>query len=265
MDLNVVDVLQLDVVLQRQSQRVSREVTVVGGVLEQSADAARCQNGVICVNGGIRAVRVVSDDAEALVLLADQIHHGVAFNEGDVCPRFGSLQQMAGDLLARFVLMEQDPRAGMGPLLGIDEFLAVLGELNAEIHQISDHLSGGADHNIHRVGIVFVVSRPHGVLIKGVVIRVVPQNANAALGQEGITFGGNALGHDGHAFVGGEVQGTVKSRNTAANDHDIGFHIMHLPAPASAPRGSGRRRVWRRPRGSLPHWFPAHGAYFQEY
>ena len=79
--------------------------------------------------------------------------------------------------------------------------------------------------------------RPHGIFVEGVVVLFIPQYTDAALCQKGIAFAGNILGDNGNFLICRQVQGTVQSRNAAADDDNIGFRMFHFAFSSILSRG----------------------------
>ena len=93
---------------------------------------------------------------------------------------------MGSNFLAGLVLVEQDSGLGMGSFPGIVKAVTVFLKPNTVANQLFNDCPGGANHNVNRLGIVFIVSGLHGILKEGIIVRFVPEDTNAALGQEGI-------------------------------------------------------------------------------
>ena len=140
MNLYVVDMLQADVVPQSQRNGIPGQVTIVGGMLEQPADSSGGKNGVVRCDGGLVSVRVMSDDSAAFSFIAEPIYHGIVFDEGDIVSVPRGFQQMGGDFLAGFILMEENPRTGMCAFSGVMICFSVFFKPDAERHQIADHI-----------------------------------------------------------------------------------------------------------------------------
>ena len=98
---------------------------------------------------------------------------------------------------------------GVGALSGVNEFLSVLLEANAKGYKIRDDLLRGMDHNMYRIGIVLIMPRLHGVLVKGIVIVFVTQNADPPLGEEGVASAGYVLGYYHNALLFRQIQGAI--------------------------------------------------------
>ena len=80
---------------------------------------------------------------------------------------------------------------------------------------------GGADHDVHRLPAVFVVAGLEGVVKKALVILRRFQDADAALGQEGVAVFDDVLCDHRDLLVVGKLQCGEKTGAAAADDHDI--------------------------------------------
>ena len=127
-------------------------------------------------------------------------------------------QEFAGDFPAGNILMEENPFVGMGPLTGKGKgpILPAL-EFHAVPHQVSNHILGGTNHNVHRLPVIFIMARFHGVLKVAAVVRFILQHTDAALGQIGIAAFRIRFCHNCDLPVSRKVKGTVKAGTSASN------------------------------------------------
>ena len=106
MYLYVINMLQLDSVFQRQSQRITGQMTVIGRVFKQTSDTAGCKNRVIGINACIISLKIMTDNSTAAVILANQIHHGEIFDQRNIFTIFCCFQQMRSDFFSGFIFVE---------------------------------------------------------------------------------------------------------------------------------------------------------------
>ena len=188
-DLDVVQMLHRDLMAQGDGQSIPGDVGEVGGVLIQSSQATAGQHHVIGFDEVGFPLLPTHDHPAADIVLGHQVQHGGVFQDGDVGPGPDLLQQGGDDLLPGDVLMEQDAGAGVGPLPGVVQgAVGTAGKAHPQAQQVAGHLVGAADHQLHRVGVVFIVPGPEGILKIVRVILLPPQHAHAALGQIGVGF-----------------------------------------------------------------------------
>ena len=209
MDLNVINMLQLDAVFEGKRDGVTRQVLIVGRMLEDTADAACGKYGIVRPNSGINAVFVVTDDTAALVTFTNEVNHRVVFDDGDILPRSCGFKQVRGDLLAGLVLVEQNTLMGVRPLTRVNKRLPVLLKANAKGYEIRNDLLRGMDHDMYRIGIVLVMSRLHRILVEGVVIVLVTQHADAALRKIRVASASLILGYYYYTLFFRQIQGAI--------------------------------------------------------
>ena len=116
MDLDVVGMLERDAVLLCDAHAVSREQRIVRAVHEEAADATRGKKRMVRMQAKHRAVAPYSHKACAvrraiLVLALDKVDHLSVLEDLDVFELLHLCQKLCRDLLARDVLVEEDPRA----------------------------------------------------------------------------------------------------------------------------------------------------------
>ena len=151
----------------------------------------------------------MSDDAVALVSLTNEIDHRIVFNDGNILSCSCGFKQMRGDLLAGFVLVEQNTLMRVCALTGVYELLPVLLKTNAKGYKIGNDLLRGMDHDMYGIGIVFVMSRLHRVLVEGIVIVLVSENTDASLGEIGIASASFILRYYYYTLFFRQIQGTI--------------------------------------------------------
>ena len=170
MDLDVIDMLCLNAVLQRNRDSISGQLTEVRRMTIETADAARRKYGVIgndciclsilvpddsaaanamilceravrqCVLSDLHGQRLLSALA-VFIFRCENIDHCRIFLHRDIRTLLRLLEQMARDLLTRDVLMEEDALVAVCALAGKCKRAVVrLCELDAISDQVADHV-----------------------------------------------------------------------------------------------------------------------------
>ena len=225
-DLDVVHVVELDAMGLADAAAVAGEAAVVGGVLVEAADAARCQQGVAGPDGE-RARGVAREDAgaarvrAALFFYKKVLHHGV-LHDADVGQAADLGEKCGRNRLARRVLVVDDAVATVGALARVVKIARIRAvEVHAVAHQLADHVAARPDHGVHALGPALIVAGAHRVVEPGVVVVVVAHHADTTLREHGVAVVDSLLGEHDHPQVAGEVQGREEPRHAAADDRDV--------------------------------------------
>ena len=75
MDLDVVDVFQFDAMAHGNGQGIASEMREIRRMVIQAADTATGQNRFIGLDSSVAALAVAGDDAQAAVLVGDDVDH----------------------------------------------------------------------------------------------------------------------------------------------------------------------------------------------
>ena len=206
---------------------VPGEAREVRGARVEPAHATGGKDRGVRVNLDLLAVRPRGHDAAtharatALKALEDVRHAGVLEDA-----RMGQVahagKQVRGDLLPRDVLVVDDARAGVCPLARVVQLpVRPAGEANAALDQVVDDGAARADHDVHALQAVLVVARAQRVLKEGLVVARVVQDADAALGEHGVTVVHGLLGEQDHRERLREVERAVETSHAAADDDHV--------------------------------------------
>ena len=161
----------------------------------QSADTSGGKNGIFAVNLQHFAVSGLGDHAGALAIFFQNVSHGGVFHDGDVGERLHGAKKHSGDFLAGHIFMKTDAWTGVGALFCVKQgTVRILSEADTQAQQVVNDGPAAPDHDIDTLPTVLVMAGTHGILKIGIVIIVIPEDADAALGQHGIADVKTSLG-----------------------------------------------------------------------
>ena len=212
-DLDIVDVLEKDVMLQRDREGVARD--------EESADTAGCEYYGFAEYRVKITLRILCDDAFADVLLTDEIDHGRVFVKIDVLLFTDILEKLRCDLLSGDVLVVENTGSGVTAFLGKIQVIALLVEVDVIVEEFSDDDRRLADHGIDRFSRVLIVTGTQSILEVVFVVLGVLQRGDTALGEvRGAVFQRIFCEHvDGKVFR--QMQSAEEAGGTGTYDDDI--------------------------------------------
>ena len=229
MDLHIIHVLQFYSVLLRNPAGIARQNREIRGVLIQTADAACRHDRILRMDVQRLAVPCLRDHAAAVIIHDENICHYSIFHDGHIRQFFHMRKQRRGDLLAGDILMETDSRSGMCSLSRVGKrAIRILRKTNPEGKQIIDDRPASADHEIHALLPVLIMSRPHGILKIGIIIVLIMQHTDASLCQHGITALQIFFGQHQNLLVSSKTQRRIQPCHSAACNHYVIVHISHL-------------------------------------
>ena len=294
MNLHVVHVVERHAVRRRHAAPVARKTGEVGRALVEAADAACGENDVACAQLQVPAARVVRRDAHAGAVLDEKVIHAHVLVDLHVVKAPHLREQLGGDLLARHVGMVEDARARVRALAGV--VVGAVGhavKVNAQVHQVADHVSARPDHGVHALGAALSVAGAHGVVEPGVVVILVAHHADAALREHGIAALKVFLADHGHAQATRQVERRVETGNATAHNDDVAHkrlrmrgrsvlahlrrclsilhqplyhnswcHVSHLPASSSMRSSGSTARCGSSGSATSPVMFSRHAASF---
>ena len=137
----------------------------------------------------------------------------------DIGKSLHGAQEDGGDLLPGHIFVKTDAGPGVSAFLCVEKgSVRIFGETDAQTEQMINDGTAAPDHDIDAFPAILVMAGPHGILKVGIVIIVIPEDADAALGQHGIAGGKAALGQKQYFLVGRQVEGSVEPCNAAAGD-----------------------------------------------
>ena len=223
MDLNVVYVVDRDAVAEADGKRVAGEYSEIGGVFEHAAQAPRSEHRVVGKQPVKSAVfAVLCHYAEALVAAADYVDHSHIGHDEHVAQRAHFAHELGGYLPAGAVLVEADPRAGMAALARVGErTVGAAGKAHAAGDEVVDELLRVSYHAVDRGGVVLVVAGAHGVFEVALIVGLVHQPADAALGEVAVRLVGGVLADYEYLFVPWQVERAVEPCNARAHDYNV--------------------------------------------
>ena len=97
----------------------------------------------------------------------------------------------------------------------------------SERKQMVNDGSAPADHQLHALSAVLVVSGPQRVLKIGIVIRLVPQDTDSPLREHRVAARQIFFGEHYNPLIRRQPQSGIQPRNTASDNHHIAIHIIH--------------------------------------
>ena len=233
MDLDVVDVLKEHVVLQRDRQRVTGDVTESGTVLKKSADTAGCQNYGLAEYSLEVAFLILGDDALADILLTDQIDHGGMLVKIDILLFSDVLEELAGDLLTGDVLVVEDTGSGVAAFLRKVQIVALLIEVDVVVEELSDDDRRLADHGVDGFSRILVMAGTECILEVILVVFGVLESGDTALSEVGRAVLERVFGEHVNGKILRKMKCAEQSGCTGTNDHNICGRsgIGHMTTP----------------------------------
>ena len=217
--MHVVHMFQCHAVFFCDAAAVPGENRIIGGMFVKAADAAGGKNSIFAVDLQRFSVGRLGSHAGTLSVFHQNVGHGGVFHDGDIGKSLHGAQEDGGDFLPGHIFVKTDAGPGVSAFLCVEKgSVRIFGETDAQTEQMVDDGTAAPDHDIDALPAILVMAGPHGILKVGIVIIVIPEDADAALGQHGIAGGKAALGQKQYFLVGRQVEGSVEPCNAAAGD-----------------------------------------------
>ena len=243
-DLHVVEVLARDTMLRGDVAGVTRELREVRRVVVHATNAARgpqrarrvnrkrlgaaelvCRrHGLILVHRGAAHAHA----ARGLALALDEyVRHGDVLEDAHVGQAAHGREQPRRDLAPGDVGVEGDAWPAVRTLAREVErpVLASL-EVHAQRDKVVDDRAARADHDVHALAAVLVMTGAQGISEERLVVLGLGEHADAALGEHGGALVHVALREHDDVGARGQVERCVQPGHATARDHDVTAHIL---------------------------------------
>ena len=263
MDLHIVQMFQTYPVFFGNTQGVPCKMRIIGRVLIQPANAAACKDRIRRIDLQYISLSVLRNDPRTLHTVFSRLHirffyndirHSSVLHDTNIFKRTHLCEQLTRNLFSGHILMEQDTRSGVGALSGkciiiqkvylpfrllfirlfrfflsLRRILFRAAVFPLKLHAISDQLPdnfpGAADHNVHRLFSVLIMPCPHRIFKIALIVRLIFEHTDSALGKERIATLGIFLCNNKDFPVPGQIQGSKKTCRTGSHDHYILLHF----------------------------------------
>ena len=152
-----------------------------------SPDSPTCQNRKIRVDLYLTVCLRLCQNPGANSVFFYNIGHSCIFQNRYILKPFNLGKKLTRNLFSCNIRMVQDSGSGMRALPRIGETVFAALKLHSISNQVVYDFPGAPYHNIHRLPAVLVMPCLHCIFKITVVIILVPENADTALGQKRIT------------------------------------------------------------------------------
>ena len=165
-------------------------------------------------------------------------------------------QERLGYLATSYVLVIEDARLGVRAFARVQQIaLGVAVESHAVGYKVVYARTRVADHDVHALATVLVVTRLHGVLKVGFVVVLVKHYGDAALGQHGVARLQVALGDEDYLAATRKLECCVQTRDATANHNNVTLELLHHRSfRAHTPKEHGESPKKRQVNRQRSYW-----------